>query len=132
MKFQNLFRRLFSEPDQTRQFDLDAEVLDSLKVIAKHRQTTPQAVAAELVQQALDSVEEDKNAWNRWLSLTPREQEVTALICLGFTSRQIAARLNISSETVRTHARKILIKFDVPNRQVLRTVLNRWDFRQWA
>lgn len=130
--FRRLFLKLFRPPTKTRQFTLDEEVFASLEMIADHHHTTPQAVAADLVQQALRSVNQDGAAWQCWLSLTPREKQVTALICLGFTSRQIAAKLNISPETVRTHARKILTKFGVPNRQVLREVLHGWDFQDWA
>ncbi|MBE3117956.1 MAG: helix-turn-helix transcriptional regulator [Candidatus Atribacteria bacterium] len=43
--------------------------------------------------------------YHRWQSLSPREQEVTALACRGYTNRQIAARLGVSAETVKTHVR---------------------------
>src|SRR3972149_3913351 len=34
--------------------------------------------------------------YQRWLSLSPRDQDVIALTCLGYTNRQIAFRLGIS------------------------------------
>jgi PAS domain S-box-containing protein len=40
--------------------------------------------------------------------LTPREREVLTLIARGLTSEQIAERLVVSGETVRTHARNAL------------------------
>ncbi len=132
MIFTRLFQKLFPPQKETRQFSLDEEIFASLEVIADHHHTTPQAVAADLVQQALQSVNQDGITWQCWLSLSPREKQVTALICLGFTSRQIAAKLNISPETVRTHAKKILTKFNIPNRQVLREILHDWDFRDWV
>jgi len=42
--------------------------------------------------------------------LSPREQEVLVLINQGYTSKQIAASLDISVETVKTHRRNINAK----------------------
>jgi DNA-binding NarL/FixJ family response regulator len=131
MTLRHLFKKIFHSPNQHRQFNLDEQVLESLEMLAKHRQSTPQAVAADLVQQAMETEQNDSVAWDCWLTLTPREQEVAAYICQGYTSRQIAEKLNIANETVRTHARKILSKFGTENRQVLRDRLRRWDFSQW-
>ena len=69
--------------------------------------------------------------WQRWRSLTPREQQVAALVCLNLTGRQVAAKLFISPETVKTHVRSILRKFDLGSRQELRQVLAGWDFSAW-
>ena len=41
-------------------------------------------------------------------ALTPRERQVMTLIASGLTSEQIAERLVVSGETVRTHARNAL------------------------
>ncbi|MAT41429.1 MAG: hypothetical protein CL609_03735 [Anaerolineaceae bacterium] len=131
MTLRRLFKKIFSTPAQPRRFDLDENVWVSLETLAEHRQSTPQAVAEDLVQQALQTVQDDSAAWDCWLTLTPREQEVAAYICQGYTSRQIAEKLNIANETVRTHARKVLSKFGTANRQILRDRLRRWDFSQW-
>jgi DNA-binding NarL/FixJ family response regulator len=48
--------------------------------------------------------------------LTEKEYEVLGLICEGMTNRQIAERLFISINTVKTHIKSILLKLDVPNR----------------
>ena len=37
-----------------------------------------------------------------WDELQPRGREVTALVCLGYTNQEIAQRLTISINTVRT------------------------------
>ena len=49
-------------------------------------------------------------------TLSPRERQVTALICQGYTNRQIACRLTISPETVKSHASSILHKLGHPRR----------------
>ena len=40
--------------------------------------------------------------WRGWQSLSPCEQDVTALTCRGYANRQMAARLGISPEMVKT------------------------------
>jgi NarL family two-component system response regulator LiaR len=40
--------------------------------------------------------------------VTPRELEVLALIAEGYSTREIARRLWITEETVRTHVRRLL------------------------
>ncbi len=49
-------------------------------------------------------------------SLTPREREVLEYMASPNTYRQIAGQLNISEETVRSHAKNILEKMKQPNR----------------
>jgi DNA-binding CsgD family transcriptional regulator len=48
--------------------------------------------------------------------LTQREEQVAALLAAGFTAKDTAARLKISSETVRSHTRIIFLKLRVRNR----------------
>ena len=50
------------------------------------------------------------------LGLTQRESEVLALMVAGLSNRAIAGRLSVSEETVKTHARGIYRKLDVPDR----------------
>jgi DNA-binding NarL/FixJ family response regulator len=46
-------------------------------------------------------------------SLTPREQEVMAMVAEGFTSNEIAERLFISPKTVENHRSSIMRKLDL-------------------
>lgn len=48
--------------------------------------------------------------------LTPREREVVALLAEGASGQEIARRLSISRNTVRTHIQNILTKFQVHSR----------------
>jgi len=49
--------------------------------------------------------------------LTPREQEVLALLAEQLTNEEIEERLVISRWTVKRHVSAILRKLDVPTRQ---------------
>lgn len=66
-----------------------------------------------------------------WQDLTPRERQTAALACLGCTNEEIAERMVISPNTVKTHLRGVLRKFNVNSKSQLREVLAGWDFRGW-
>ena len=49
-------------------------------------------------------------------NLTPREEEILTLLSRGFVSKEIAAKLGVSYETVRDHLRHIYEKLHVHSR----------------
>jgi DNA-binding CsgD family transcriptional regulator len=49
--------------------------------------------------------------------LTPRERQVLGLLTQGLTNAEIAVRLRVSPETVKTHVAQVLSKLDVNSRQ---------------
>jgi DNA-binding CsgD family transcriptional regulator len=51
--------------------------------------------------------------------LTPREQEIARMVGDGFTNKEIASVLEISSWTVSTHLRRIFGKLDVGTRAAM-------------
>jgi two-component system response regulator NreC len=112
-------------------FSVDVELIRVLHNLADEQQRSATDVAAELLSQAL--VQRDATAGNLrcWRSLSLREQQVTALICLGYTNAQIAARLTISPQTVKTHVRNVVVKFNVRTKAELRRNLADWDFSAW-
>ena len=113
-------------------FTLDAEVVRSLRLLAEQQNRLPEDVAANLIHAALDERRLTEECWRRWRMLTAREQEVAALACLNYTTRQIAARLTISPDTVKSHVRSILAKFGAQTRHELRQFLDGWDFSAWG
>ena len=86
---------------------------------------------ADMIVTALAQRETHGELYHRWQSLSPREQEVTALACGGYTNRQIAARLGISAETIKTHLGNTLRKFRMRGKMELQTALRAWDFSEW-
>lgn len=66
-----------------------------------------------------------------WILLSPREKDVTALTCLRYTNPQIAARLELSIETVRTYLQKALNKLGLQTKADLRVKFATWDFSAW-
>jgi DNA-binding NarL/FixJ family response regulator len=52
-------------------------------------------------------------------ALTPREQEISALVAQGMTNRRIASELVLSEHTVATHVRRILKKLELHSRTEL-------------
>lgn len=131
--FQRILRAIFGRfrRRQSPTFNLDVETLQSLKTIAERERRTPEDIANQILDEALRKHQVQQERWRLWTSLTPREQEITALVCLNYTSRQIAAKLYISPETVKTHVEHVLTKFGVPDRLSLRLVLSDWDFSAW-
>jgi DNA-binding CsgD family transcriptional regulator len=51
--------------------------------------------------------------------LSPREQEIARMVGAGYTNKEIAAVLEISSWTVSTHLRRIFGKLDVGTRAAM-------------
>jgi DNA-binding CsgD family transcriptional regulator len=131
--FQRLLRvarGLFTRKQASR-FNINVDTLRSLESIAEREQRTPEEIANHILNEVLRTHQAQEDSWQRWQTLTPREQDVTALICLNYTTRQIAGRLRISPETVKTHVEHILSKFEVSDRSILRVLLSSWDFSGW-
>lgn len=112
-------------------FALDVDTLRSIQRIAQREQRPPGEVASQMLDDALRSHMAQEENWQRWTQLTQREQEIVALVCLNYTSRQIASRLHISPETVKSHVERVMLKYNVSNRNDLRMLLNGWDFSAW-
>jgi DNA-binding NarL/FixJ family response regulator len=114
-----------------RVFTLDADSFDSLQRMAKQEGAQPQEVAARLVQAAVAEQAVTQHIWECWETLTPREKQVTALVCRGYTNRQIAAFLGLGPATIKTYAVNSLRKFSLPNRTELRKLLAAWDLSEY-
>lgn len=54
------------------------------------------------------------------LRLTPREEDVAALVVRGYTNKDVAAELYLTAKTVEYHLGNIYAKLGISNRRELR------------
>lgn len=66
--------------------------------------------AGYLLQGAVKTLSQDATC------LSLREQEIMRLVCSGKTNQEIAGRLGLGTETVKTHLKHVFRKLSVPNR----------------
>ena len=125
-------RSLFQRGNATRlTFNLDQNTHQALQNRAQEETRSETELAAALLTDSLARLQAEDQYWQKWQSLTPRQQEVAALICMGYTNKQIATRLVISPETVKTHVRNVLYKFNLRRKTDLQRALAGWDFSAW-
>lgn len=134
--FQRILRHVrgwFGGKSSANNFALDVRTLYRLRILAEREQRSPEEIANSILDGALSGGGgySDEVLTAYWRLLTPREKQIAILICLNYTTRQIATRLNISPETVKTHVANILHKLEVPDRHHLRQLFNAWDFSPW-
>jgi len=110
--------------------NLDADLTVRLQRAAQARRETARGLAHELLERGLQQEAQSRKARLVLASLTPREREVALLTLGGCTNRQIAAALVISTETVKTHVRHVLEKFEARSKADLRLRLRRLDLNQ--
>jgi DNA-binding NarL/FixJ family response regulator len=118
--FRSLIRNLLeSEPvvgeNESRQFGFEAETLE-LRI-----EPAPQAISKDQVYLV-----------GLWDSLTRRQQEVVALVCLGLRNYEIAEMIGIAHSTVKWHLEEILDKLNMRDRHEIRSTFQGWDFESWC
>jgi ATP/maltotriose-dependent transcriptional regulator MalT len=129
-----LLQYLFGERDKTetpRVFLQDEELIAAIKDVAKQQQRAEEDVIADFTKVGLNQFRDQNELQERWASLSHREQQVVALICLGYRNYEIAQTLVIAPETVKKHLQHIFGKFHLRSSKELRLVLKDWDFRDW-
>jgi len=115
----------------SRVYSSDEALVTSVREVAKQQGRAEEEVLADFARSGRDQFFRDDEAEARWDSLSEREQEVTALACLGYRNYEIAGILGIAPETVKTHLQNIFNKFGLRSRKELRLVLNQWQFAEW-
>lgn len=112
-------------------FEAEQNLLDALQHLALEEQRPAEQIATEMLAQAMGRRKEMEANLEYWKGLTPREQQVAALVCLNYTNKEIAIRLCISPETVKSHMHNLLAKFGLRSKAQLRQALYDWDFSAW-
>ena len=134
----SFFRRLLesllpkkSRANRPRVFLQDEELITAIKNVARQQQRTEQEVVTEFTKVGLNQFWTQNELKERWSSLSRREQQVVALICLGYKQNEIAKILVIAPQTVKKHLQGIFNKFTLRSSKELRLVLKNWDFQEW-
>lgn len=83
---------------------LRKELLDAIRTVHAGRRAMSADVAHDLVMHALDD------------PLTPRELAVLRLVAQGHGNKAIGLRLDLSTETIKSHLKSIFTKLDVDDR----------------
>jgi DNA-binding NarL/FixJ family response regulator len=91
----------------------------ALQDAASARRQGPEALAGQLLQQALRQEALRAEAEAAMANLTPRQREVARLAARGHTNLQIAQALVVSPETVKTHMRHVLEKLGLRGKMEL-------------
>ena len=113
-------------------YNLNSDLQIRIADLAQQQQRSPEEITEQLLNQALNQRQSESDLWQRWNSLSPREQQVAALACLGHANGEIAELIGVSINTVKSHITNILAKFSVSNRRELAILLSKWDFSGWA
>ena len=116
---------------ETRVFLRDEELIATIKDVAKQESRTEEEIVAEFTRAGLKQFLTQHELEIRWESLSQREQQVVALICLSHRNYEIAGILSIAPETVKTHLQRIFDKFQLRSSKELRFALRDWNFRDW-
>ena len=116
---------------EARLFSLDAGLVSSLRQSAQAQGRPEEEVLSDWANAGQTQVSRDAAAGIKWDSLSEREQEVLALVCLSKRNYEIAGILGIVNETVKTHLQHIFRKFGLRSKKELRLLLQDWDFASW-
>jgi len=74
---------------------------------------------------------EDPEVRKKWFSLSIRERQVVALVCMGHRNYDIASMLNVEYTTIQTHLQHIFYKFGLRSRSEIREALTSWQAEEW-
>ena len=117
--------------DESRIFLQDEEIVTLVRNAAKQQGRSEEEIITDFTKAGWDQLQQATEMEERWDSLSRREQQVVALICLGHRNYQIAEILVIAPETVKTHLQNIFTKFNLRSSKELRLVLKDWNFADW-
>jgi DNA-binding NarL/FixJ family response regulator len=93
------------------------DVINAVRSVCQDEAVCPPRLCRTLIDfVAQESPAGRTNRIRRQLGLSRREQQLVPLLAQGFTNKEIAARLNLSEQTVKNHVHRMLQKTGVPDR----------------
>lgn len=129
-RLRELFQKKKGE-DEPRIFLKDEEIVTLVRKVAQQQGRSEEEVMTDFTKAGWDQLQQENDMMERWDSLSQRERQVVALICLGYRNYQIAEKLVIAPETVKTHLQNIFAKFNLRSSKELRFALKDWNFIEW-
>ncbi len=117
--------------DESRVFLQDEELVAAIKDVARQQKRAEEDIVADFTKVGLNQFLTQSELEDRWSALSRREQQVVALLCLGYRNYEIAKILVVAPDTVKTHLQSIFNKFDLRSGKELRLALKNWDFNEW-
>ena len=129
-RLRELFQKIKGE-DEPRIFLKDEEIVTLVRKVAQQQGRSEEEVMTDFTKAGWDQLQQENEMMERWDSLSQRERQVVALICLGYRNYQIAEKLVIAPETVKTHLQNIFAKFNLRSSKELRFALKDWNFSEW-
>jgi DNA-binding NarL/FixJ family response regulator len=97
-----------------------------------HFDTTLDAIVKPIPTEAQREHQKKQSEYlSLWYSLSPRQHEVLALVCMGLKNHEIARTLGIEFGTAKIHVQNIIEKFELGDRHAIRLALRDWDFETW-
>lgn len=90
-----------------------AELADALSLAARGQASVPPDMLAQVIRRLAATGTVAREAAELLSSLTPRERDVLEAMVEGLSRREIAERLFLSVNTVRTHVQHVLAKLHV-------------------
>jgi RNA polymerase sigma factor (sigma-70 family) len=93
---------------RTKPAELRAAILDAMSGGAP--------MSSEIARRVVESFRQKNQARDSMVKLTSREEEVLTLLSRGYSNKEIADRLSVSVETVRSHLKKIYERMHVRSR----------------
>ena len=93
------------------------DFIATIRSVADGAQVLPPRMTATLFSQiAQVAVKRGRTAALEEVRMTQREGEVIALIAVGLSNKEIATRLNIATDTVKSHVRNVMDKLALHSR----------------
>ena len=111
--------------------EVDSNLISLIEDIAKEEGLSISETVNRLLSFAIGEHHATNDNLFRWDSLTPRQQDPAAFACHGYSNMEIAQKMSISVNTVKTHLRQVLQTFAAGTKGELQMLLASWDFSDW-
>jgi DNA-binding NarL/FixJ family response regulator len=104
------------------------DFVGTIRSVADGARVLPPRMTDTLFSQiARTAVQRGRAAALEAVRMTPREREVTALIAVGMSNKEIAQRLLIATDTVKSHVRNVMDKLALHSRLQIAAYAHRQD-----